>query len=336
MFLVIALEVTIQPMDTATSKTHATVNTGSLTNSSMRPWASNVAPASIMVQPYRPGWQDGCMYIGLTTKTSRLQRILEGLGTVVVAYSGGVDSATLAAVAHQVLGPGSLAVTAVSPSLARSELAAASGLARRFGWAHAIVRTHEGDREEYARNDADRCYWCKTELFEVLAPLASERGARIAVGTNVDDLGDYRPGLRAASERHVATPLVDSGLTKPEVRMLAAKLGLPAAEKPASPCLASRFAYGVRVTPDGLQRVDRAEEAVRALGFTVFRVRDHGDLARIEVPPDEIERAASLHEEISAALRELGFRYVALDLSGFRSGAMNEVLPSPRLRDGGG
>ena len=282
------------------------------------------------------------MQAGLGTKTSvlakttALERSLEELATVVVAYSGGIDSATLTAVAHRVLGPATLAVTAVSPSLARRELADASELARRFAWAHQVVRTYEGDREEYARNEADRCYWCKFELFDVLGPIARDRGAHIAVGTNLDDLGDYRPGLRAASERNVATPLADAGFTKRDVRALAAQLGLPAAQKPASPCLASRFAYGVRVTSEGLERVDLAEEVLRTFGFTVFRVRDHGDLARIEVPPEEIERAASLKEELSNALRELGFRYVALDLSGFRSGAMNEVLPAPTLRNGSG
>ena len=282
------------------------------------------------------------MWDGLRTetsvlkKTSALERSLEGLGAVVVAYSGGIDSATLAAVAHRVLGPATLAVTAVSPSLARRELAEASELARRFAWAHQVVRTHEGEREEYARNEADRCYWCKSELFDVLGPIAKARGARIAVGTNLDDFGDYRPGLRAAAERNVVTSLADSGFTKNDVRALAAQLGLPTAQKPASPCLASRFAYGVRVTAEGLERVDLAEEVLRTFGFTVFRVRDHGDLARIEVQPEEIERAASLKEELSGALRELGFRYVALDLSGFRSGAMNEVLPAPTLRSGSG
>ena len=299
-------------------------------------------PPPSWCQPYRYDWHDGRMPDGLGTKTSALakttalERNLEELGAVVVAYSGGIDSATLAAVAHQVLGSAALAVTAVSPSLARRELADASELARRFEWAHQIVRTYEGDREEYARNEADRCYWCKSELFDVLGPIAKARGAHVAVGTNLDDLGDYRPGLRAASERNVVTPLANAGFTKQDVRALAARLGLPTAEKPASPCLASRFAYGVRVTAEGLDRVDLAEETLRSFGFTVFRVRDHGDLARIEVQPEEIERAASLREELSAALRELGFSYVALDLSGFRSGAMNEVLPTPTLRNGSG
>ena len=268
----------------------------------------------------------------LVAKKARLDEIIGSLGSVVVAYSGGVDSAFLAATAHQLLGDRALAVTAVSPSLAARERVAASALARRLGWNHVAVETYEIDREEYAVNDPHRCYWCKTELFEVLAPIARERHARIAVGTNLDDLGDYRPGLAAASERDVVTPLVDAGLDKADVRSLSADLGLPTADKPASPCLASRFAYGVRVTPEGLRRIDAAEEAVRALGFEVFRVRDHGDLARIEVPTGEIDRAASMREELVDRLKALGFRYVTLDLIGFRSGSLNEVLAPPGIK----
>ncbi len=267
----------------------------------------------------------------LRLKQNKLEAILSDLGAVVVAYSGGVDSSLLATVADQVLGSSSLAVTAVSASLAERELRAATALAEARGWNHALVRTREADREEYARNDPDRCYWCKTELFEMLNPIARARGARVVVGTNVDDLGDRRPGLRAARESRVRAPLVEAGLTKKEVRELAASLGLPTADKPASPCLASRFAYGVRVTPEALRRVEGAEEVVRALGFREFRVRDHGDLARIEVPPAEIALAAKRREEIASALIELGFRYVTLDLVGFRSGSMNEVLGPPRI-----
>jgi uncharacterized protein len=191
------------------------------------------------------------------------------------------------------------------------------------------VGTKEVTREEYARNDAQRCYWCKIELFEVLGPIAAERKAAIAVGTNVDDLRDFRPGLRAATEHGVKAPLAECGLTKEEVRALARARGLPTADKPASPCLASRFAYGVRVTPAALRRIERAEDAVRALGFGVFRVRDHGDLARIEVPPQEITRAVAVKDDVAAALRGLGFRYVTIDLEGFRSGSLNEALSPP-------
>lgn len=267
----------------------------------------------------------------LRAKERELSERIAEIEAIVVAYSGGVDSAYLASVCHRVLGERALAVTAVSPSLSRRERRDAAALAARGGWNHMTVETHEVGRDEYARNGSDRCYWCKNELFEVLAPIASARSARIAVGTNLDDLSDHRPGRRAARENDVLTPLADAGLSKAEVRELAAVGNLPIAEKPASPCLASRFAYGVRVTPEGLERVDKAEEALRALGFGVLRVRDHGDLARIELEPGEIERAGGLRAEIAAALRGLGFKYVTLDLEGFRSGSLNEALLQPTL-----
>ena len=272
------------------------------------------------------------MDAALDRKKRSLEEVLRSMDGVVVAYSGGVDSSFLAAMAHSALGDRALAVTAVSPSLARRELDAARELATTNGWSHRVVGTHEVGREEYARNDADRCYWCKSELFEVLSPIAAELGAEIAVGTNLDDLGDHRPGLRAANERSVRAPLVEVGLAKHEIRTLAAELELPTADKPASPCLASRFAYGVRVTPEGLRRIDRAEEFIRSLGFEVLRVRDHGDLARVEVPVEDLPRAAGLAEEISRELTQLGFKHVSLDLRGFRSGSLNEVLPLPRFR----
>ncbi len=268
----------------------------------------------------------------LERKAADLADYLARLGRVVVAYSGGVDSTVLAIAAHRVLGADALAVTAVSPSLASRERAGARDLATHLGFAHREVATAEVDREEYARNSADRCFWCKTELFEVLAPIAAQRDSAIAVGTNVDDLGDHRPGIQAARLNDVETPLVQAGLSKSDVRALARDWAIPVADKPASPCLASRFAYGVRVTEEGLQRIDAAEEAIRALGFDVFRVRDHGDLARIEVPSEEIDKAARLAGTIEAALRELGFRYVTLDLTGFRSGSLNEVLKGPSMR----
>lgn len=271
----------------------------------------------------------------LNEKKRALDRIVADLGSVIVAYSGGVDSAYLTATAHDVLGDRALAVTAVSPSLSSRELRAASRLAEQRRWNHETISTQEVHREEYARNSPDRCYWCKTELFEVLGPLAEQRGATIVVGTNTDDLGDLRPGLRAARESSVVAPMADAGLTKADVRALSRSIDLPTHDKPASPCLASRFAYGVRVTVEGLERIERAEEIVRALGFEEFRVRDHGDLARIEVPLEQIERAAGLRDELTKKLRALGWNYVTLDLAGFRSGAMNEVLGHPRIRTTG-
>jgi uncharacterized protein len=266
-------------------------------------------------------------------KLARLEALLDEMGGAVIAYSGGVDSSFLMAVSHSVLGERALAVTAVSPSLARRELAGARELAKDRGWNHMVVGTHEVQREGYARNDGDRCYWCKTELFEVLKPLGAELSACVLVGTNVDDLGDYRPGSRAATEHGVRAPLVEAELTKSEIRSMSAGMGLPTADKPASPCLSSRFAYGVRVTPEGLRRVEAAEEFVRSLGFEVLRVRDHGELARVEVEKEDVPRAARLAETITAGLTALGYRYVTLDLEGFRSGSLNSVLDI-RMRTG--
>ncbi len=267
----------------------------------------------------------------LSAKRAALHVLLTDMGSAVVAYSGGVDSTFLMASAHEALGSAALGVTAVSPSLSERARREAEDLARLRGWCHELVFTHEVEREEYARNEVDRCYWCKTELYEVLTPIAGSRRATVLVGTNVDDLADIRPGNRAARERGVRAPLVEAGLTKDEVRELSRDLGLPTAAKPAAPCLASRFAYGVRVTEEGLRRVDRAEEFLRSLGFQELRVRDHGDLARIEVPAAQVERAAAHASSISSGLKELGFRFVTLDLEGFRSGSLNEVLPLPRI-----
>ncbi|MET8144282.1 ATP-dependent sacrificial sulfur transferase LarE [Sphaerisporangium sp. NPDC005288] len=259
----------------------------------------------------------------------RLNDRLSAETALVVAYSGGADSALLAFAAARVLGARALAVTAVSPSLAAAERSAARAFARRHGLAHLEVCTDEAERPEYAANGRDRCYHCKSALFDALAPLAAAMGARMALGTNLDDLGDHRPGQRAAAERGAVTPLVDAGLTKADVRALSHELGLVTADKPAAPCLASRVSYGDPVTPEILRKIETAEAALRDLGFPVCRVRAHaqGTLARVEVPSEEIPRAAGLRARIDAAVRDAGFTFCSLDLSGFASGRLNALLP---------
>ncbi|WP_214106222.1 ATP-dependent sacrificial sulfur transferase LarE [Acrocarpospora catenulata] len=259
----------------------------------------------------------------------RLTARLRGEGAVVVAYSGGADSALLAFAAGQALGARALSVTAVSPSLAAAERSAARAFARAHGLAHIEVCTDEAERPEYTANGSDRCYHCKSALFDALTPLATALGARIALGTNLDDLGDHRPGQRAAAERGAIAPLVDAGLTKADVRAISRELGLITADKPAAPCLASRVSYGDPVTPEVLGKVEAAEAALRDLGFPVCRVRAHADgtLARIEVPKAEISRVTELRERVEAAVRDAGFTFCSVDLSGFASGRLNALLP---------
>jgi uncharacterized protein len=274
------------------------------------------------------------MNSSLDEKYDVLIDTLARMGSVVVAYSGGVDSALLAAAGFEALADDCLAVTAVSPSLARRELKRARELARDRGWNHRIVRTHEFQREDYVRNDTKRCYWCKLELFEILGPIASEMGAQIAVGTNLDDLEEYRPGHKAAIENGVRAPLVESRFWKDEIRSLSRSLGLPTSDKPAAPCLSSRVAYGIRVTPQRLRRIDKAEDFMLSLGFADVRVRDHGDIARVEVAGDEVQRATGLCDEIAAALIAIGFKDVTVDPRGLRSGSLNTVL-MPTVRGHG-
>jgi uncharacterized protein len=267
-------------------------------------------------------------------KLAALRERVRAESRLLVAYSGGVDSALVAAVAAQELGERAVAVTAVSASLPRSERAAARAFAAAHGIAHVEVATDELDRPEYVANGGDRCYHCKSALFDALAPIAALSGARIALGTNTDDLGDHRPGQAAARARGAIAPLLDAGFGKEDVRRVSRALGLATAEKPAAACLASRVAYGDPVTPEVLHRIELAEEAVRGLGFPVCRVRAHGGgaVARVEVPPDDVPRAAELRAELDRAVRGAGFEFCALDMQGFASGRMNVLLgmPTPR------
>jgi pyridinium-3,5-biscarboxylic acid mononucleotide sulfurtransferase len=268
------------------------------------------------------------------TKYERLTDALRALPGAIVAYSGGADSAFLADVAFEVLGSRMVAVTAVSESLAPSERELARALAAERGWRHEEIATRELDKPEYRRNDPDRCFHCKDTLFDALDVLAETRRSIVLVGTNADDTGDFRPGLRAAREHGVRAPMLEAGLTKDEVRALSLERGLRTHDKPASACLASRIAYGVEVTADRLDRVGKAEAFLRGAGFEEMRVRDHGDLARIEVPARDIERLATIQDRVATFMKELGFTYVTLDLEGFRSGSMNASILKIGRRSG--
>ena len=270
----------------------------------------------------------------LTDKHTALVQRLAALQTLLVAYSGGTDSAYLAFVAHQVLGTRMLAVIADSASLPRAELAAALAFAQQHAIPIETLSTNELANPDYQRNDAQRCFHCKDELFTQMERLRAERGfAHIAYGRNLDDDGDFRPGQRAAAMHHAVAPLAEAGLRKAEIRALARAAGLSLADKPASACLSSRIEYGRAVTAEALAQVEAAEAALHALGFTQLRVRHHGELARIELTRDELPRALSLDlfDRISRELRALGFRYVTLDLEGFRSGSMNALLSVSEL-----
>jgi pyridinium-3,5-biscarboxylic acid mononucleotide sulfurtransferase len=258
-----------------------------------------------------------------------LERRVAPLGSAIVAFSGGVDSSVVAAVTARALGPRALAVTAVSPAVAEGELEGARGVARAIGIAHETVATRELARPGYRRNGPDRCYHCKTELYDALAAVAAERGyAALLSGSNADDTGDWRPGLRAAAEHAVRHPLLEADLGKAQVRELARMLSLPSAEKPASPCLASRIPYGTAVAPETLARIDRAERNVRALGFPVLRVRHYGELGKLELPAADLERALEprTHAAIDAAIRAGGYARATIDREPFRSGRLNSAL----------
>jgi len=255
---------------------------------------------------------------------ARLEERLEALGPLVVAFSGGADSALLAFLASRVLGRDQvLCVTAVSPSLAADQLADCVALAGEWGLEFAAVPTEELARPEYIANGADRCYHCKLELMEVLAPLATARRARPALGVNLDDLSEHRPGQRAARRHGAAFPLVEAGLSKNDVRALSSALGLRTADKPSDACLASRLPHGTPVSAELLGRVGRAEAALRRLGFGQLRVRHYGDTARLELAPEELAGAVARRQQVVAALKSAGYRYVTLDLEGFRSGNLS-------------
>ena len=268
-------------------------------------------------------------------KSSLLEAELRKLGRVLVAYSGGVDSAYLAWAARRVLGTDMLAVIADSPSLARTHLSDAIAFAHEQDIPIEVISTSELDRPEYARNDGQRCFQCKDELFVVMEKLREARSFdAIAYGVNFDDQGDFRPGQQAAKQHQVAAPLLKAGLTKQEIRELARQAGLRIWDKPASACLSSRIEYGRPVTREALDVVERGEDAVRDLGFRQFRVRHHGDIVRIEIAREELERALNpaMAAQFSAIFKALGFKFVTLDLEGFRSGSMNTLLPAEQLR----
>jgi len=266
----------------------------------------------------------------LREKEARLFALLGGLGRVMVAYSGGTDSAYLAWAAGRALGAErALLVTADSPSLPESHKRDAEEFARRYGLKHEYIETREFENPDYARNDANRCFHCKDELFRRLEALGRERGiGHIVYGVNVDDLGDYRPGQNAAKIHEVKAPLAEAGLRKAEIRELSRLAGLPTWDRPASACLSSRVPYGTPVTIETVKTIERGEEALKALGFRQFRVRYHGDLARIEIAREEMERALALDmaARLVSIFKPLGFHYVTLDLEGYRQGSMNEAL----------
>jgi pyridinium-3,5-biscarboxylic acid mononucleotide sulfurtransferase len=266
----------------------------------------------------------------LTVGYPELRSQLAGLDRVVVAFSGGADSALLAWAAADVLGDRASAVTAVSPSLAPEEEADCAALAAEWGLRWRAVPTDELADPAYTANDGERCYHCKKELMAVVGPLAAAEGATVALGVNVDDLGDHRPGQQAAAEAGAVFPLVDAGFTKDEVRRVSRELGLRTWDKPAAACLASRVPYGTPVTLGVLDEVARAESGLRRLGFRALRVRHHGEVARVELPLEELEAALARREDVVAAVRAAGYRWVTLDLEGLRSGNLNDALTTPR------
>jgi uncharacterized protein len=271
--------------------------------------------------------QGAGMALETQARLSALKDIIRQMESVVVAYSGGVDSTLVAVAAHQGLGQQALAVTADSPALAARELKEATALAQRFGFAHRVINTNEMEREGYVSNSPQRCYFCKTELYSQLTDLARREGYQWVVnGTNTDDQGDYRPGMQAAAENRVRSPMVEAGLDKAAVRLLAKELDIPIWDKPAQPCLSSRIPYGTPVTLETLSKVERAEDFLRRLGLREVRARHHDRLCRVEVGEGEIEAAFRSRKEIVENLKRIGYLWVSLDLAGLRSGSLNDQL----------
>jgi uncharacterized protein len=270
----------------------------------------------------------------LEEKRQALYARLRDVGRLMVAYSGGTDSAYLAYAAHEALGAEMLAVIADSPSLSRAHLRDAVDFAESQGIPLRVIDTHELEDAEYVRNDSTRCFHCKDELFRVMGKAGEPLGfSAVAYGMNVDDRGDFRPGQKAAAQHHVLAPLAEAGLTKEEIRALAREAGLRVWDKPASACLSSRIAYGLPVTRETLESIEKGEEVLFAMGFRQFRVRHHGELARIEIAHEELGRMLSLAmlEEVSAAMKRIGYKFVTLDLEGYRSGSMNALLPIAQI-----